>query len=104
LLNAVKHGQPAVAQFLKSRTVHAKMGHVRFTLGGVCHPYARIANVCAKYKVPIFSHYGNMKGNDKCTKIRKITHYKVCNGKIIFKNTQGHQYLIDHISLTISGL
>jgi len=44
-------------------------------------------NVCAKFEVPIFTHYGNTKGNAKCIKkIRKIAHGKACNRE----NFQGH--------------
>jgi len=49
-------------------------------------------NVCAKFKVSNFIHYGNTKGNAKYTKYEKIAHENACNREMTFKDTQGHRY------------
>jgi len=44
-------------------------------------------NICAKFAVPIFTHYGNTKGNAKCVKYKKIAHEKAGNRETSFKDT-----------------
>jgi len=63
----------------------AKVGHVTLTtplLGTICH---RQAGTCydkptTKFEVPIFTHYGNMKGVAKCRKWGGLGRFGVIQG------------------------
>jgi len=68
--------------FSKTRTLRAKMGHMSPTcpllgLFVICTLEHATFSICAKPEVPIFTHYGNMKGNAKCIKYKKSHTKKV---------------------------
>ena len=68
LLTTLNGSPRAVAKLVLSWELHGQKGHVSF-----CHQYAKLVaiNHCAKFKVPIFTWYGNRTawtGNAKCIK------------------------------------
>jgi len=63
----------------------------------VCIPYAVLArtDLCTKIKIPTFTHYKDMKGDEKMQKFGWFGGLGVTQGH------QQHNHLIDHIRLPV---